>query len=315
VVAFDGVVLGDLAIPCEVFGRARDATGVPLYRVRVCSVTPTVALSHLSLVVPNRLTVLRRADTIIVPGVDDLRRPVPPQIVRCLRQALDRGMRVASICTGAFLLARTGALDGRRATTHWAAAAHLASRFPRVTVDPNVLYVDQGAVLTSAGAAAGMDLCLHLVRRDFGAAAAARVARAAVMPLERTGGQAQFIVHEIPETGHATFGPLLEWIEQHLDHDLSLAALAGQAGMSTRTLSRRFQEHVGTTPGEWVTRARLRQAQRFLETTDLSIEQVAQAAGFGAPTVMRERFRAVMGTSPIAYRQAFRSRLQVRRES
>jgi transcriptional regulator GlxA family with amidase domain len=250
--------------------------------------------------------VLRRADTIIVPGVDDLNRAVPKDLVASLRRAALRGTRVASICTGAFVLAQTGVLDGRTATTHWAVAKVLAERFPRVRVDPDVLYVDHGTVVTSAGAAAGLDLCLHLIRRDFGAAVAAHVARAAVMPLERTGGQAQFIVPETPVVHHATFGPLLHWMQRNLRQDLSLAALARHAAMSTRTLSRRFQEHVGTSPGQWVANARVREAQRLLETTRLSVEQVAEATGFGAPTVLRERFRAAVGTSPLSYRSAFR---------
>jgi transcriptional regulator GlxA family with amidase domain len=310
VVAFDGVVLGDLATPCEVFGRARDAQGNALYDLRVCSVAGTVTSAHVSLTIPSRLGVLGRADTIIVPGLDDLNRAVPEDLVRSLRRAAQRGARVASICTGAFVLARTGVLDGRTATTHWAVAKVLAERFPRVSVDPNVLYVDHGCVLTSAGAAAGLDLCLHLIRRDFGAAVAAHVARAAVMPLERTGGQAQFIVPEASVVDHATFGPLLHWIQRDLRQDLSLAALARHAAMGTRTLSRRFQEHVGTSPGQWVANARVREAQRLLETTRLSIEQVAEATGFGAPTVLRERFRALVGTSPLSYRSAFRSRFR-----
>jgi transcriptional regulator GlxA family with amidase domain len=302
------VVLGDLATPCEVFSRARNAQGNPVYDVRVCSVGRTVTSAHVSITIPSRLRALGRADTIIVPGLDDLNRTVPETIVAALRRAVRRGARVASICTGAFVLARTGALDGRTATTHWAAAKMLAERFPRVSVDPDVLYVDHGKVLTSAGAAAGLDLCLHLIRRDFGAAIAAQVARAAVMPLERTGGQAQFIVPEAPVVDHATFGPLLHWIQRNLRQDLSLAALARHAAMSTRTLSRRFQEQVGTSPGQWVANARVREAQRLLETTRLSVEEVAESTGFGAPTVLRERFRGLVGTSPLSYRSAFRSR-------
>jgi transcriptional regulator GlxA family with amidase domain len=310
VVGFDGVVLGDLATPYEVFGRARDAQGNALYDVRFCSVARTVTSAHISLTIPSRLRVLRRADTIIVPGLDDLNRAIPEDLVASLRRAVQRGARVASICTGAFVLAQTGVLDGRTATTHWAVAKVLAERFPHVSVDPDVLYVDHGTVLTSAGAAAGLDLCLHLIRRDFGAAVAAHVARAAVMPLERTGGQAQFIVPEAPVVDHATFGPLLHWIQRNLRRDLSLSALARHAAMSTRTLSRRFQEHVGMSPGQWVANARVREAQRLLETTRLSVEQVAEATGFGATTVLRERFRALVGTSPLSYRSAFRSRLR-----
>ncbi len=307
VVAFDGVVLGDLATPCEVFGRARDSKGRPPYDVRVCSAAREVKSTHLALRVPWRLSCLRRADTVIVPGIDDLDRPFPEPLLRAVRRAAERGARVASICSGAFLLAATGILDGRRATTHWRSAAELARRHPAIDVDPDVLYVDNGNLLTSAGAVAGHDLCLHLVRRDLGAEVAAQVARMAVMPLERAGGQAQFIVHEPPTSDGASIGPLLAWLERNLGRDLSLPVIARQAAMSTRTLSRRFREQAGTTPALWVTGARVRRAQRLLETTDLSVERVAAEAGFGSSAVLRERFGRIVGTNPQAYRRTFRA--------
>ena len=307
VVAFDGVVLGDLATPCEVFGRARDSKGRPPYDVRVCSAAREVKSTHLALRVPWRLSCLRRADTVIVPGIDDLDRPFPEPLLRAIRRAAERGARVASICSGAFLLAATGLLDGRRATTHWRSAAELARRHPAIDVDPDVLYVDNGNLLTSAGAVAGHDLCLHLVRRDLGAEVAAQVARMAVMPLERAGGQAQFIVHEPPTSDGASIGPLLAWLERNLGRDLSLPVIARQAAMSTRTLSRRFREQAGTTPALWVTGARVRRAQRLLETTDLSVERVAAEAGFGSSAVLRERFGRIVGTNPQAYRRTFRA--------
>jgi transcriptional regulator GlxA family with amidase domain len=300
-------VLGDLAAPCEVFGRARDADGQPAYDVRVCGLRPKAESAHLNLAVRWPIALLRKADTIVIPGIDDLDRSIPSALVSELRRAISRGARVASICTGAFVLARTGALDGRVATTHWLAASELARRFPAITVNPDVLYVDHGALLTSAGAAAGVDLCLHLVRRDCGAAIAAHVARTAVMPLERAGGQAQFIVHEPPDVPNATFGPLLIWIEQQLREDLSLPAVARRAAMSCRTLSRRFREHVGMTPAAWIARARVREAQRLLETTKLPVEAVAEAAGYGSATVLRDRFAAIVGVSPLAYRRSFSS--------
>jgi transcriptional regulator GlxA family with amidase domain len=242
---------------------------------------------------------------VIVPGIADLDQPIPDDVLRTIRRAIDRGARVASICSGAFVLAATGGLDGLRATTHWRGAAELARRFPDVAVDPNVLYVDNGQVLTSAGAAAGLDLCLHLVRRDLGAVMAAEVARAAVMPLERAGGQAQFIVHEPPESDYTSIGQLLTWIEQNLRRDLSLPVVARRAAMSTRTLSRRFSEQVGGTPAQWITRARIRRAQRLLETTDLAVERIAAEAGFRSATVMREHFGQIVGTTPLNYRRAF----------
>jgi transcriptional regulator GlxA family with amidase domain len=308
VLAYDGVVLGDLSVPCEIFGRAHDSEGRPLYDVRVCALRPTIESAHVRLRARWPITTLRRADSVIVPGLDDLDRAIPHAVITELRRAIARGARVASICTGAFVLARSGALDNREAATHWKAASALARRFPAITVNPNVLYVDSGSVLTSAGAAAGLDLCLHLVRCDYGSAVAANVARAAVMPLERSGGQAQFIVHEQPDLPDARFSTLLVWIEQHLRHDLSLPAIARRAAMSGRTLSRRFREHVGMTPAAWVARARIRQAQRLLETTALSVEAVADSVGFGSATALRERFRAVVGASPLAYRRAFASR-------
>jgi transcriptional regulator GlxA family with amidase domain len=306
VVAFDGVVLADLATPCDVFGRARGVDGRAPYDVRICSLAPEVKSERVTLRVPWRLSSVSRADTVIVPGIDDLDRAVPQPLLRAVRRAVDRGARVASICSGAFVLAATGALDGRRATTHWLAAAELARRYPAIRVDPDVLYVDEGGVLTSAGAAAAFDLCLHLVRRDLGAEVAAEVARAAVMPLERVGGQAQFIAHEVPAADGTSMGKLLAWLEQNLRRELPLPVIARRAGMSTRTLSRRFRQQVGTTPALWVAGARVRRAQRLLETTDLSVERVAAGVGFGSAAVLRERFAHVVGTSPQAYRRSFR---------
>jgi len=306
VVAFDGVVLGDLATPCEVFGRVRDRKGSPLYELRICSVQPVIESEYLALKVRWRLSSLKRADMVIVPGVDDLDRSLPKELLRAVRGAVDHGVRVASICTGAFVLARTGALDGLQATTHWLAAEELARRYPAVEVNPDVLYIDNGSILTSAGAAAGMDLCLHLVRRDFGAEIAAHAARTAVMPLERTGGQAQFIVHQRPvAVDQTSISSLLEWIERNLREELSLPVIARRAAMSTRTLSRRFREQVGATPAQWISGARVRHTQRLLETTGLSVEEIAAEAGFGSAFVLRERFRRIVGTSPIAYRRAF----------
>jgi transcriptional regulator GlxA family with amidase domain len=313
VVAFDGVVLGDLAAPSEVFGRLRDTTGRPLYELRVCSTEPEVVSEHLTLKIPWRLSSLKQANTVIVPGIDDLDRPLPEKLIRALRAAVYRGVRVASICSGAFVLAQTGALDGLKASTHWLAATELARRFPLVDVDPDVLYVDNGNVLTSAGAAAGLDLCLHLVRRDFGAEVAIQAARAAVMPLERAGGQAQFIVHRPPApVGHDSMGFLLPWIEENLHLELSLPVLAKRAAMSTRTLSRQFRQQVGLSAAQWISRARVRRAQLLLETTRLSVEEIAENSGFGSSTVMRECFRRIVGTSPLAYRGTFSASISSR---
>lgn len=305
VLAFDGVVLGDLATPCEVFGRARRADGRPHYEIRICSAAATVESEHVRLAVPWRLSSLRGADTVIVPGIDDIDRVVPDELLRAIRRAIDRGARVASICSGAFVLAATGALDGLSATTHWLGARELARRHPEIVVDANVLYVDNGNLLTSAGAAAGFDLCLHLVRKDLGAAAAASVAKAAVMPLERAGGQAQFIVHAPPAGETTSLGPLLDWLEENLHKDLPVPVIARRAAMSARTLNRRFREQVGTTPALWTARARVRHAQRLLETTSLSVDRIATEAGFRSATVLRDHFGKIVGTSPQAYRRSF----------
>jgi transcriptional regulator GlxA family with amidase domain len=304
VLAFDGVVLGDLAIPLEIFGRVRNDNGQLCYDVRVCGVNRKVRSEHLTLQVPWKLSSASLADTVIVPGVDDLKRAIPPAILSTLQNARDRGARIASICTGAFVLARAGVLGGLRATTHWRAAEELARHYPEIEVDANVLYVDNGKELTSAGAAAGMDLCLYLVRCDQGMSVAAAVARAAVMPLERSGGQAQFIEYKLPETNES-MGPLLLWMERNLKHDLLLSTIAGRARMSTRTLSRRFRDQVGITPAQWLARARVRRAQHLLETTQLSIERVAAEAGFRSASVLREHFGNSLGVSPAAYRRSF----------
>ena len=305
VVAFDGVVLGDLSTACEVFALARKKDGRAAYEVRVCSESEDVESMHVALRVPWRLSSLARADTVIVPGIHDVTRPVPASVIHAIRRARERGARVASICTGAFVLAATGVLDGLPATTHWLAATDLARRHPSIDVDANVLYVDNGRVLTSAGAAAGFDLCLHMVRRDLGADVAASVARLAVMPLERAGGQAQFIEHALPSETPGAMTPLLIWMEQNLSRKLPLSVIARRAAMSTRTFSRRFREQVGATPAAWLARARVRRAQRLLEATDLTVEQVATETGFASAAVMREHFGTVVGTSPLSYRRAF----------
>ena len=247
-----------------------------------------------------------QANTVIVPGVSDLGATVAPDVVRALRAASKAGARIASICTGAFILAETGLLDGLRATTHWLGATELARRHPRIAVDPDVLYVDNGRLLTSAGAAAGLDLCLHLVRLDYGASVAADTARRVVMPLERTGGQAQFITHEAPGPDGSSLEPLLRWLESHAHCDLSLNVIARKAAMSVRTLNRRFRDQTGTTPLQWVLRARARRAQRLLESSNRSVERIADDAGFGSSAAFRARFRQIVGTSPREYRRAFR---------
>ncbi|MEU9176005.1 helix-turn-helix domain-containing protein [Streptomyces sp. NPDC048550] len=306
VLALDGVIPFDLSTPVEVFGRTRLPDGRPAYRVRVCAPAGEVDAGAFALRAPWSLEALAEADTIVLPGIADLDSPVPPEVLDALRSAAARGTRIASICVGAFVLAATGLLDGLRATTHWVAAPLLAARYPQIEVDADVLYIDNGQFLTSAGAAAGLDLCLHLIRRDHGSAVAADAARLAVMPLEREGGQAQFIVHAQPPTPQgSTLEPLLRWMEDTAHHELTLDEIAAEAGMSVRTLNRRFREQTGTSPLQWLHRARIRQAQYLLETTGHPVERIASQVGFGSPTAFRDRFRRITGTSPHAYRRAF----------
>lgn len=306
ILALDGVIAFDLATPLEVFGRSRLPDGRPAYRVVVCAPRDEVSAGAFALRAPWRLDMLSEADTIIVPGLADPTAPIMDEVLDSLRAAAANKVRLASICVGAFILAAAGLLDGVRATTHWNATSLLAQRYPSVQVDPDVLFVDNGQILTAAGAAAGLDLCLYLIRKDYGAAVAADAARLSVMPLERDGGQAQFIIHEPPLAEGATLEPLLRWMEEHAHQELTLAQIAAQGCMSTRTLNRRFREQLGATPLQWLHRSRLRQAQALLETTDQPVERIAQRVGFGSPTTFRERFKQVVGASPQAYRRAFR---------
>ncbi|MCA2212058.1 GlxA family transcriptional regulator [Jidongwangia harbinensis] len=306
VLALDRVVPFDLSTPLEVFARTRLPDGGAAYRVKVCGAGASVDAGMFTLRPPWGLAALAEADTIVLPGRSET-LPVPDEVLDALRRAAARGTRIASICSGAFILAATGLLAGRRATTHWACAAELADRYPDIDVDPDVLYVDNGQFLTSAGAAAGLDLCLHLIRRDHGSVVAADAARLSVMPLEREGGQAQFIVHDPPPIPRGSaMEKVLRWVEENCARDLGLAEIAGHAGMSVRTLNRRFREQTGTTPLQWLLRARVRQAQHLLEGTDQPVDRIAGRVGFGSPTAFRERFKRVVGTSPHAYRASFR---------
>jgi transcriptional regulator GlxA family with amidase domain len=306
ILAFDGVVAVDLVLPAETFGQMRLPDGRAGYRVKVCGVVPSVESSVCRMLVPHGLSALRSAETIIVPGIDRPERHVDERLLEVLRRAAARGVRIASVCSGALVLARTGLLDGKRATTHWAAANALRALHPRIEVDESVLYIDNGRLLTSAGGMAQLDLCLHMIRNDYGAAAAADSARLAVMPLERHGGQAQYIVHTPPAPERRdSLSETLEWMQRHLGADLTVTVLARRAAMSERTFARRFRQQTGTTPAKWVTRARIARAQTLLETTALSVENVAEAAGFGSPVAFRERFKDIVGVAPFEYRKTF----------
>jgi transcriptional regulator GlxA family with amidase domain len=305
VLALDGVLAFDLSTPVEVFGRARLPGGGRAYGVCVCAPYDEVDAGVFAVRAPWGLDTLAEADTVMVPGLADPTAPISEDVLGALRNAAEGGTRIASICVGAFTLAAAGLLSGLCATTHWAAARELSRRYPDVEVDAGVLFVDNGQILTSAEAAAGLDLCLHMIRRDHGSAVAADAAKLAVMPLERDGGQAQFIVHEQPGADGSSLEPLLRWMEENAHRNLVLNDIALRAKLSTRTLNRRFREQTGTTPLRWLRGARIRRAQYLLETTTHPVEQVARQVGFGSPTGFRDHFRRLVGTSPQAYRRAF----------
>lgn len=309
VVAFDCIGAFHLAVPCAVFGAA--AGGEPLFEVQVCAIEPGELRSEagFGIAVRHGLRTLARADIVVVPSWRDPRVPAPAALVQALRSAHRRGALVVGLCLGAFALADAGLLDGRRAATHWASAELFARRFPRVALEPNVLYVDEGTVVTSAGTAAGIDCCLHVVRRLCGAEAAARIARRMVVPPHRQGGQAQYI--EQPVSARGEPGPLqraLDWATGHLDQPHSLDTLAARAAMSRRSFTRHFRRHTGTTVSQWLLAQRLALAQQLLETTDQPVERIAERAGFGTPLSMRQHFAAAFDTTPSAYRREFRGR-------
>ena len=301
VVLMDGVVEFDFSIPCEIFGTDRREIADPWYRLVVVGGRVRTQ-AGVVFEGTHDLKALGRADTIIVPGATTSAEP-PEDLLRALVRAHERGARIASVCIGAFVLAEAGLLDGRRATTHWAYAEELRRRYPLVEVDPSVLYVDEGDVLTSAGVAAGVDLCLHLVELDHGADAAAAVARRLVMPVHRSGGQAQYIQTPVaPATSD-----LVEWASSRVGDGLTVDDLARHVSVSPRTLTRRFRSATGMPPGEWLQRARLHRARQLLESTDLPVEQVARTAGYDSSATMRAQFTAQLRTSPRAYRRAFRT--------
>ncbi len=301
----DDCVLLDVAIPVHVFGYH----GAGRYRFTLAGQRrgPVRTSTGVVLQAEAGLRALSTADTIVVPGYVGVLRPPPPPVLASLRAAAARGARVLSICTGAFALAHAGLLDGRRATTHWDAAAALADRFPQVTVDASVLYVDEGDILTSAGVAAGLDLCLHVVRRDHGATVAASIARHTVVAPHRDGNQAQFIQQPIPtlEQGGTSLLATRDWALEHLHEPLNLARLAQNARVSPRTFARHFHAETATTPLQWVLSQRVLLARQLLEQTDLPIEKVAHACGFRTAPHLRRHFTRATGTTPTAYRRAF----------
>jgi transcriptional regulator GlxA family with amidase domain len=302
----------ELAVPCEVFGQDRSELVSPWYGLALCPVgPPPISLRHgLTLTGGGDLADLAAADTVVVPAWPDPLSEPPDDLLDALRAAAARGARVASICTGAFVLAAAGLLDGRRATTHWQYADTLAERYPRVRVDAGVLYTDDGDVLTSAGTAAGLDLCLHMIRADHGARIAAEVARRLVVPPHRDGGQAQYIRMPLPPPGTEAdaISRVMAWALEHLDRPMTVADLARQAAMSTRTFARAFAAAAGTSPMHWLTRRRIAAAQELLETTDLPIDRIAEKVGFGSAVTLRARFSQVAGVAPSQYRRSFAGR-------
>jgi transcriptional regulator GlxA family with amidase domain len=307
----DGVAPFELAVICEVFGLARPEILDPWpYELLIASSDgPRVRTNQcFSIDGARPLSALDRADTIIVPawsGDASLRPPEP--MLAALRKAHRRGARLMSVCSGAFALAHAGLLDGRRATTHWMYTDRLSSRFPNIEVDPNVLYVDDGQILTSAGTAAGIDLCLHVVRLDYGVEVANAVARRMVVPPHRDGGQAQFVEAPIQaDDGNDPLAATLDWVLEHLDQPLTVEVMSRRALTSPRTFARRFRSVTGTTPLQWLLRQRILQAQRLLESSDLPVEIIAQRCGFGSASVLRTHFKRILDTSPLSYRHTFR---------
>lgn len=313
VVALPDVIAFDLTTAVEVFGRVVLPSGAAGYRVMVCGTEPVVTAGPMRIATDHGIAELSGADTIVVPGRNDVTTETPAALLAALRSAFDAGSRIASICSGAFTLAAAGLLDGKRAATHWLAADLFRATFPAVSLDPDVLYVDEGQVLTSAGASAGLDLCLHMVARDYGAAVAADAARLAVAPLHRSGGQAQFIMRNTAPAKHIAerteLDDVLAWIEQEAHRELTLRDIADRAAMSIRTLNRRFQAETGQTPMQWVAGVRVRHAQQLLESTAHGVEKIGRDVGFSSPANFREQFRRLTGVAPQSYRNTFRDRL------
>jgi transcriptional regulator GlxA family with amidase domain len=308
VLALPGVIAFDLGVPAQVFSSARDTHGRRYYEIRTCTPDggPIRSAAGFSVVPEHDLTLLESADTVIVPGIHFDAIDHLPDVSGALRTAYERGARVLSICTGAFVLAEAGLLDDRPATTHWAWAEEFGRRYPQVKLDPDVLFVDDGTVLTSAGVAAGIDLCLHVVRRDHGSEVANRAARRCVVPAWRDGGQSQFIERPLPRLGDATTGPTRAWALERLDEPLDLERLAAHARMSIRTFTRRFRDETGLSPGRWLLAQRVEHARRLLESTDLPIDRVAAQSGLGTASSLRQHLHAAVGVAPAVYRRTYR---------
>ena len=299
----------ELGVVCEAFGLDGTAAGLPAYDFAVCGeqIAPVPTTSGFSVLPSHDLSRLAEADLIIVVGAAPPTPPPPAMLVRQLRDAVARGATVASACTGAFVLAAAGLLDGRRVTTHWWHAPLLARLYPQLTVDADQLYIEDGPIITSAGSAAAIDLCLHLLRREHGAEITNRIARHMVVPPHRDGGQSQYVEMPVPEPNTADdLAEVLQWTLQHLDQQLTVDALAARASMSPRTFARRFRQRTGATPGSWVSRQRVLLAARLLERGNDTIASVSAHSGFGSPDTLRRHFIHARGVTPDQYRRAFR---------
>lgn len=306
VLVSDGVAPFELGVLCEVFGVDRSEEGLPVLDFAVCApAAGRVRTGHgFDLHVEHDLTRAERADLVAVPalhGSDGF----PDELIEVLRACYERGARLLSVCSGAFAFGDAGLLDGRECTTHWMHTAELARRYPRARVVPEVLYVDAEPIITSAGTAAGIDAALHVWRKEYGAAAATKVARRMVVPPHRSGGQAQFIRSAVPECEGETLGPLLVWITEHLDQPLDVDSLAVRANMSARTFARRFRDETGSTPHAWITMQRVLRAEELLETTDRSVDRIAADVGFANAATLRHHFTRARSVSPQQYRRTF----------
>jgi len=314
VLALPNVVPIDVVLAGQIFGYCTPGQPPPYYRMLLCGVAPGLVpmAGGVPIGVPLGLDALDEAHTVVVPGLDDVDLPVPEPAVSALRAAAERGARMVSICTGAFILGEAGVLDGRRSTTHWAYTDRLARRFPKTRVDARVLYVDEQTVLTSAGMLSGIDLCLHIVRVDHGAETANTIARRMVVAPHRDGGQAQYIEQPVPVTRDSTLQRIQAWALERLAEPLTVEGLARYANTSARNLTRRFNAELGITPLKWLQRERVRLAQRLLEQTEVPVQRIAERAGFGSSIALRRQFAEVVGTTPARYRGTFRGASSLR---
>jgi AraC family transcriptional regulator, transcriptional activator FtrA len=307
VIAYDGLCTFEFGCVVEIFALERPELQVDWYRVAVCAEgsRSVRAAGGVTVAVPHSLSILDRADTIVIPGWSDPDRAPSEALLRRIRAAHRRGARIASVCSGVFVLAAAGLLDGKSAATHWRYTQQLQRRFPAIQVQPDALYVDEGSIITSAGSAAGLDMMLHLVRKDHGARIANSVAQRLVVPLHRTGDQAQFIARPVPPDEAARLSRVIEWARNHLTKAHTLATLAKAAHMSERTLHRQFRESLGIAPMQWLIRERVHAARELLETTLRPVQRVAASVGFTSEESFRRHFRLTTGISPLAYRRQF----------